>query len=79
MPAVCSRVAPRQESSAQPRANLSRAAMRWTLTSVGRTHALTSQRIDLLDLHDDLLRRVLRELPHGHPFCPATSTRDYSE
>ena len=33
----------------------------------------------LLQLHDNLLRRVLRELPHGHPFCPATSSRDYSE
>ena len=26
-----------------------------------------------------LPRRVLRELPHGHPFCPATSSQDYSE
>ena len=33
----------------------------------------------LLQLHDNLLRRVLRELPHGHPFCPATSSQDYSE
>ena len=46
---------------------------------LGRTHALTSQRLGLLQLHDNLLRRVLRELPHGHPFCPATSSRDYSE
>ena len=37
------------------------------------------QRLGLLQLHDNLLRRVLRELPHGHPFCPATSSRDYSE
>ena len=71
----------RQDMSqaADPRAKLSRAAVRWALTGVGRTHALTSRRIGLLDLHDDLLRRVLRELPHGHPSCPATSTRDYSE
>ena len=33
----------------------------------------------LLQLHDNLLRRMLRELPHGHPFCPATSSQDYSE
>ena len=46
---------------------------------LGRTHALTSQRLGLLQLHDNLLRRVLRELPHGHPFCPATSSQDYSE
>ena len=46
----------------------------WTVT-----HALTSQRLGLLQLHDNLLRRVLRELPHGHPFCPATSSQDYSE
>ena len=46
---------------------------------LGRTHALTSQRLGLLQLHDNLLRHVLRELPHGHPFCPATSSRDYSE
>ena len=46
---------------------------------LGRTHALTSQRLGLLQLHNNLLRRVLRELPHGHPFCPATSSRDYSE
>ena len=37
--------------------------------SLGHTHALTSQRLSLLELHDNLLRRVLRELPHGHPFC----------
>ena len=49
------------------------------LAGLGRTHALTSQRLGLLQLHDNLLRRVLRELPHGHPFCPATSSRDYSE
>ena len=46
---------------------------------MGRTHALTSQRLGLLQLHNNLLRRVLRELPHGHPFCPATSSQDYSE
>ena len=46
---------------------------------LGRTHALTSQRLGFLQLYDNLLRRVLRELPHGHPFCPATSSRDYSE
>ena len=46
---------------------------------LGRTHALTSQRLGLLQLHNNLLRRVLRELPHGHPFCPATSSQDYSE
>ena len=49
------------------------------LAGLGCTHALTSQRLGLLQLHDNLLRRVLRELPHGHPFCPATSSRDYSE
>ena len=49
------------------------------LAGLGRTHALTLQRLGLLQLHDNLLRRVLRELPHGHPFCPATSSRDYSE
>ena len=79
VPGVCSRVVPRQESSAQPCAKLSRAAVRWAPTGTGHTHALTPQRIDLLHLHDDLLWHVLRELPHGHPFCPATSTRDYSE
>ena len=62
VPGVYSRVVPRVESSAQPRAKLSHAAVRWALTGMGRTHALTSQRIDLLHLHDDLLRRVLREL-----------------
>ena len=46
---------------------------------LGRTHALTSQRLGLLQLHDNLLRRVLRELPRGHPFCPAASSQDYSE
>ena len=65
--------------AADPRAKLSRAAVCWALTGVGRTHALTSQRLGLLQLHDNLLRRVLREVPHGHPFCPATSSRDYSE
>ena len=71
----------RQDMSqaADPRAKLSRAAVCWALTGVGRTHALTSQRLGLLQLHDNLLRRVLREVPHGHPFCPATSSRDYSE
>ena len=49
------------------------------LAGLGRTHALTSQRLGLLQLHDNLLRRVLRDLPHGRPFCPATSSRDYSE
>ena len=43
------------------------------------THALTSQRLDLLQLHNNLLRRVLRERPHGHPLCPATHGQDYSE
>ena len=47
------------------------------LAGLGRTHALTSQRLGLLQLHDNLLRRVLRDLPHGRPFCPATSSRDY--
>ena len=46
---------------------------------LGRTHALTSQRLGLLQLHDNALRHVRRELPHGHPFCPATSSRDYSK
>ena len=46
---------------------------------LGRTHALTSQRLSLLQLHDNLLRRVLRERPHGHPLCPATHGQDYSE
>ena len=46
---------------------------------LGRTHALTSQRLGLLQLHDNLLRRVLRKRPHGHPLCPATSSQDYSE
>ena len=40
---------------------------------------ITAQCLGLLQLHDNLLRRMLRELPHGHPFCPATSSRDYSE
>ena len=43
------------------------------------THALTSQRLDLLQLHNNLLRHVLRERPHGHPLCPATHGQDYSE
>ena len=47
--------------------------------SLGPTNALTSQRLGLLQLHDNLLRHVLRKLPHGHPFSPATSSRDYSE
>ena len=46
---------------------------------LGHTHALTSQRLSLLQLHDNLLRRVLRERPHGHPLCPATHGQDYSE
>ena len=47
--------------------------------SLSCAHALTSQRLGLLQLHDNLLRRALRELPHAHPFCPATNSRDYSE
>ena len=43
------------------------------------THVLTSQRLDLLQLHNNLLRRVLRERPHGHPLCPATHGQDYSK
>ena len=39
------------------------------LAGLGRTHALTSQRLGLLQLHDNLLRRVLRDLPHGRPFA----------
>ncbi len=34
---------------------------------LGRAHALTSQHLGLLQLHDNLLKRVLRERPHGHP------------
>ena len=49
------------------------------VASLGRTHALTSQRLSLLQLHDTLLRRVLRKLPHGQPFRPATNSQDYSE
>ena len=68
-----------KSQAAQPRAKLSRAAVRWALTSAGRTHALTTQHLCLFQLHHNLLRRVIRELPHGHPFCPATSSRNYSE
>ncbi len=38
-----------------------------------------SQSASAFSSHDNLLRRMLRELPHGHSFCPATSSRDYSE
>ena len=40
---------------------------------------ITAQCLGLLQLHDNLLRRVLRELPHGHLFCAATNSQDYSE
>ena len=73
---------PDQPGSSQPRAGAPaqrRLADTQHAAGLGRTHALASQRLGLLQLHDNLLRRVLRKLPHGHPFCPATSSQDYSE
>ena len=47
--------------------------------SLGRTHALTPQLLSLPQHNDNLLRRVLQELPDDHPSCPATHGQDYSE
>lgn len=40
------------------------------VAGLGHTHALASQRLGLVQLHDNLLGCMLRELPYGHPFCP---------
>ena len=59
---------PDQPGSSQPRAGAPGLEV--------SLHELTQR--CLLQLHDNLLRRVLRELPHGHTFCQATSSQDYS-